>query len=62
MVDSVKGLKGIIMTYIDEPFAMSCRKSSFNKNMSISVEWCFLNPNWFTHVVKKVETLDNIKD
>ena len=30
--------------------------------MSISVERCFLNPNWFTHVDKKVETLDNIKD
>ena len=58
MVDFIKSLSGIQRSEIHR-YAI---RYSFNKNMSISVQWCFLNLNWLTHVVQKVETLDNIKD
>ena len=51
-----------MVTCIEEPFAMYFRKSSFTKNISISVECCFLNPNWLPHVVRNGVALDNIND
>ena len=51
----------VTYTYMSHSLC-SVERVLFIKNMNISVEWYFLNPNWFTHVVKQVETLDNIKD